>query len=75
MLCGAACLQMIFEYYKLKSSQLHINTYCNATSDGISLLGLSKAAETFGMHSFCCRISINECVTWPLPCILHWKKA
>ena len=74
MLCGAACLQMIFEYYKLKSSQLHINTYCNATSDGISLLGLSKAAETFGMHSFCCRISINECVTWPLPCILHWNQ-
>lgn len=45
MLCGAACLQMIFEYYKLKSSQLHINTYCNAASEGISLLRRLKLLE------------------------------
>ena len=29
------------------------NSKNNTTSEGISLLGLSKAAETFGMHSFC----------------------
>ena len=39
MLCGVTCLRMICEWYGKKYSTDFLNKYCNASSQGVSLLG------------------------------------
>lgn len=43
--CGPACLSMISEYYGKRYSLEHLRENCFIGRDGVSLLGISKAAE------------------------------
>ena len=44
-------------------------------SPGVSLLGISKAAESIGFKTISGRLSFNTLVTEaPLPCIVHWNQ-
>ena len=71
--CGPACLHMIVQYYGRSYPISWIRTQCGIGKDGVSLLGLSEAAESMGMQTLSAKITIeqlaNEIV---LPCILHW---
>ena len=43
--------------------------------EGVSLLGISKAAESIGFKTISGRLSFNTLVTEaPLPCIVHWNQ-
>lgn len=73
MQCGIACLSMICSHYKKGYSIETLSKYCFATTEGVSLLGISEAANKLGLHTVCGRLSINQLSQVERPCILHWN--
>lgn len=73
--CGVCCLKMITTFY---NRNYHIETLRKITSagvDGVSLLGISKAAEQIGFKTMGGLISIQCLISKGiLPCILHWEQ-
>ena len=74
MQCGIACLQMVCEYHGRKVSAAEVEGLCPATAEGVSLLGMSRAAEALGLHTACGRLTVGKLAEAPLPCILHWRQ-
>jgi ATP-binding cassette subfamily B protein len=72
--CGIACLQMVCHYHGKKYSLTTLSRYCFATTEGVSLLGISEAANRLGLHTSCGRATIEQLYKAPLPCILHWDQ-
>lgn len=73
--CGAACLRMIAEYHGKHYTLGYLRNLCSVLVDGVSLHGLSEAAEKIGFRTMGAKISfdqLNEDVR--LPCILHWNQ-
>ena len=73
--CGPACLRMIAKYYGRQYSLEMLRERSFITREGVSMLGISDAAEYLGMHTLGVKITFeqlaNEAV---LPCILHWNQ-
>lgn len=73
--CGPACLRMISKYYGKTYSIETLRERSFITRDGVSLLGISDAAESIGFHTSGVRISLKQLrEDMPLPCILHWNQ-
>lgn len=73
--CGPSCLAMIVKYYGRNYNIDSIRTVCAYNRDGVSLLGISKAAEVLGFKTIggCLRFSTLSSEA-PLPCIVHWNQ-
>jgi ATP-binding cassette subfamily B protein len=73
--CGPACLRMIARYYGKSYSLQYLREKCYISREGVSMLGISEAAESIGMHTIGVRITYeqlkNDAV---LPCIVHWQQ-
>lgn len=73
--CGPACLRMIAQYYGHSYSLEMLRSHSFISREGVSMLGISDAAEYLGMHTLGVKITFeqlaNEAV---LPCILHWNQ-
>ena len=74
MQCGIACLQMVCKFYGKDISMARLSEMCFATTEGVSLLGISEAADKLGLHTLCGRMSLEQIKECPLPCILHWNQ-
>lgn len=74
MQCGVTCLQMVCKYFGKEFSVETLSRYCFATTEGVSILGVSEAANSLGLHSICGRVSMEQMREAPLPCILHWNQ-
>lgn len=74
MLCGATCLTMVCHYYGNKIPCSRIADLVPATSEGVSLYGLKKAAESIGFNTYCCHAKIDSFDNETLPVILHWNQ-
>lgn len=74
MQCGIACLQMICKYFGRDYTLSALSRYCFATTEGVSLLGISEAADTLGLHTLSARATVDELAENPLPAILHWNQ-
>lgn len=74
MQCGIACLAMVCGLYGKRYSLGFLSRYCFATTEGVSLLGISQAAQRLGFETVSGRIITNEFRTETLPCILHWNQ-
>ncbi len=74
MQCGIACLQMICSYYHKEYTLERLANCCFATTEGVSLLGISEAARKLGLNTTCGRMTIGQLAQVPLPCILHWNQ-
>lgn len=74
MQCGIACLSMICHHYKKNYSIETLSKYCIATNQGVSLLGMSKAANEVGLQTVCAKLSVNQLSQVKLPCIIHWNQ-
>lgn len=73
--CGPACLQMIAKYYGRHYTLNTLRQRSFITREGVSMLGVSDAAESIGMRTIGISTSIEKlCENAPLPCILHWNK-
>lgn len=74
MQCGVTCLQMICKYFGKEYSVDSLSRLCSVTPEGVSLLGISEAANTLGLHTNCISINIEKIRIDQLPCILHWNQ-
>ena len=74
MECGVTCLRMVCKHYGAELSTERLSRLCFATNEGVSLLGMSEAAERLGLHTVCGRLGLEQLRTVPLPCILHWNQ-
>ena len=74
MMCGIACLKMVCRYYDNDLSMERLSELCHATAEGVSLLGISDAANELGLHTVAVRIGAFQLTEAPLPCILHWNQ-
>ncbi len=66
--CGPTCLAMVVKHYGRKPYLEQIRENYVLSKEGVSLLGISKAAEKRGLHSLGGRISFDTHVNEvPLP--------
>lgn len=73
--CGPACLRMIAKYYGKEYSLSFLRDKSFISREGVSLLGISDAAESIGFKTLGVRISLEQLIKdMPLPCILHWNQ-
>jgi len=73
--CGPTCLRMVTKHYGKNFSLQKLRASSRITREGVSLLGISEAAEHVGMRTMGVRISFEQLTTEaPLPCIVHWKQ-
>lgn len=74
--CGPASLAMIVRYYGREPDIERLRDLCALGKTGVSLLGISKAAEEIGLKTIGGRVSLDTLVEEaPLPCIAHWDQS
>lgn len=72
--CGPTCLRMIAKYYGRSYSLQKLRERSFITRAGVSLLGISDAAESIGLRTIGVRITFDKLEEAPLPCIVHWNQ-
>ncbi|PLX12918.1 MAG: ABC transporter ATP-binding protein [Marinilabiliales bacterium] len=73
--CGPSCLRMIAKFYGKNYSLQTLRDKSYITREGVSMLGISDAAEAIGFRSKGVRISFEQLINEaPLPCVAHWKQ-
>lgn len=73
--CGPSCLAMIASYYGKKLNIEQLREKCYLAKDGVSLLGISKAAEKKGFHTVGGKLTFTVLYEKNLlPCIAHWDQ-
>ena len=73
--CGPSCLRMIAKYYGRTYSVQYLRNHSYITREGVSMLGISDAAELIGFRTMGVRITLEQLKQEvPLPCILHWNQ-
>lgn len=73
--CGPTCLKIIAKYYGRDFSIQKLREKSYITRTGVSMLGISDAAEEIGFRTRGVKITFNQLVSQkPLPCILHWNQ-
>jgi len=73
--CGPTCLRMTARYYGRSYTLQTLRERSFITREGVSMLGISDAAESIGMHTQGVRITLKQLIEdVPLPCILHWNQ-
>ncbi len=73
--CGPTCLRMIAKHYGRVYSLQYLRERSFITREGVSMLGISEAAEAIGLRTTGVRIGLRQLVEeCPLPCILHWNQ-
>ena len=72
--CGPTCLRMVAAYHGKRYSLERLREKSFLTREGVSLLGISEAAEKIGLRSMCVQIGYDLLTEAPLPCIVHWNQ-
>ncbi len=73
--CGPTCIRMVARFYGKHFSLQTMREKSHLNKEGVSLLGISRAAEAIGLQT------MGVSLTWerlqseaPLPVIAHWKQ-
>ena len=73
--CGPTCLRMVARFYGKHFTLQTLREKSHLNREGVSMLGIAKAAEEIGMQS------MGVSLTWerlrteaPLPVIVHWNQ-
>ena len=78
--CGPTCLRMVSKWYGKSYSLPFLREKCYIDRAGVSLKGISEAAELIGFRTLAVKIPINaekdapSLQNAPLPTILHWNQ-
>lgn len=72
--CGPSCLRMIAAFYGKTYSLQRLRELAHISREGVSLLGLSEAAEAIGFRTIGARITIEQLLEAPKPCVIHWDQ-
>ncbi|MFT6810585.1 MAG: ATP-binding cassette subfamily B protein [Saprospiraceae bacterium] len=78
--CGPTCLRMVSKHYGKSYSLPFLREKCYIDRAGVSLKGISEAAELIGFRTLAVNIPLTgkkdapSLSTAPLPVILHWNQ-
>ena len=73
--CGPTCLAILLVHFGRNPDIELIRHNCALTKEGVSLFGISKAAETIGFKTVGGHLSFDTLAhEVPLPCIVHWNQ-
>ncbi len=73
--CGPTCLRMVAKYYGKSYSTQYLRNNSFITREGVSMLGISEAAEQIGFRTRGYRLTWEQLRDEvPLPCIAHWNQ-
>lgn len=73
--CGPTCLRMVARFYGRSYSLQSLRERCHITREGVSLLGISDAAESIGFRTTGVKITWEQLRDeMPMPCIAHWNQ-
>ncbi|TAH07018.1 MAG: peptidase domain-containing ABC transporter [Sphingobacteriia bacterium] len=71
--CGPTCLYMISRYYGRVIALEKLRELSEIGKEGVSLLGISDAAEKIGLQTTALKLSFTKLIEEaPKPAILHW---
>lgn len=71
--CGPTCLRMVAKYYGRHYNTDSIRQVAGFGKEGVSLLGVSDAAEKIGFRTRGVQLTYQQLTKEAtLPCILHW---
>ena len=68
--CGATCIRMIARYYGRFYSLDYLRQLTALDREGVSLMGISDAAEQLGMHTLAVKISWEQLLDG-IPCTIN----
>ena len=71
---GPTCLRMVAAFYGKRYSLEGLREKSFITREGVSMLGISEAAEKIGFRSICVQVGYEKLQEAPLPCIIHWNQ-
>lgn len=73
--CGPSCLRMIAKFYGKSYTLQVLRSKAYIKSTGVSMLGISDAAESIGFRTRGYRLTWEQLRDEvPLPCIVHWNQ-
>ncbi len=79
--CGPTCLRMVAAHYGRYYSLQYLREASYIDREGVSLRGLSEAADTIGLESLAVSIPLERVEgkkaaleNIPLPCVAHWNQ-
>lgn len=73
--CGPTCLRMIAKYYGRSLSLQNLREKCSINNRGVSLLGISEAAEKINFRTMAAQITFDQLLKEAVfPAILHWNQ-
>ena len=73
--CGPTCLRIIASHYGRSWSLQTLRERCHISREGVSLLGISDAAEAVGFRTMGVKLTFGQlCEEAVLPCIVHWNQ-
>lgn len=78
--CGPTCLRMVAKHYGKSYSLPFLRENCYIDKAGVSLKGISEAAERIGLRSLAVKVpsrgknGMPSLAVAPLPAILHWNQ-
>lgn len=73
--CGPSCLRIISKYYGVDYSLQELRELCHISREGVSLMGISEAAQSIGFRTVGVKITFEQLQNQAeLPCIVHWNQ-
>ncbi len=74
--CGPTCLRIVARYFGKHYNIQTLRERCYITREGVSMLGISRAAESIGFRTMGVKISFEQLLKEaPLPAIVHWNQS
>lgn len=78
--CGPSCLRMIAKWHGKNVPIQYLRDMSCITREGVSLTGISQAAENLGFRTVAAKIRFETedelpgLIDFPMPCIAHWEQ-
>jgi ATP-binding cassette subfamily B protein len=73
--CGPSCLMMVSQFFKKTFSLSQVRKLCDKGQQGVTLLGINRAAEELGFKTLPMKLEIDTFIKdAQLPCIVHWQQ-
>lgn len=74
--CGPTCLRIVARYYGKHYNIQTLRERCYISREGVSMLGISRAAESIGFRGMGVKLSFEQLLKEaPLPAIVHWNQS
>ncbi len=73
--CGPTCLRMVAKHFGKSYSLQKLRELSHIDREGVSLLGISHAAETIGLKTMAVKTTLKQLEEdAPMPFIAHWRQ-